>query len=51
MSITALLLGGTALVLPLGVALADDTAEDLKQLRIAIQKELAALLRPGMFVR
>jgi hypothetical protein len=31
------------LVLPLGAALADDTAEDLKQLRAAIQKELADL--------
>ena len=29
--------------MPLGVALADDTAEDLKQLRAAIQKELADL--------
>jgi hypothetical protein len=31
------------LVSPLGAALADDTAEDLKQLRAAIQKELADL--------
>ena len=43
MSVPALLLGGAYLVAPLGVALADDTAEDLKQLRAAIQKELADL--------
>jgi septal ring factor EnvC (AmiA/AmiB activator) len=42
-SATALLLGGACLVSPLGAALADDTAEDLKQLRVAIQKELADL--------
>jgi hypothetical protein len=40
---TALLLGGVCLISPLGAALADDTAEDLKQLRAAIQKELADL--------
>ena len=40
---TALLLGGVYLVSPLCAALADDTAEDLKQLRAAIQKELAEL--------
>jgi hypothetical protein len=39
----ALFLGGVCLVSPLGAALADDTAEDLKQLRAAIQKELADL--------
>ena len=39
----ALLLWGVCLVSPLGAALADDTAEDLKQLRAAIQKELADL--------
>src|SRR5438477_880874 len=42
-SATALLIGGVYLVSPLGAALADDTAEDLKQLRAAIQKELADL--------
>lgn len=40
---SALLLGGAFLVLPPGAAFADDTAEDLKQLRAAIQKELADL--------
>ncbi|MBV8934808.1 MAG: hypothetical protein JO095_03260, partial [Alphaproteobacteria bacterium] len=39
---TALLLGGVCFVAP-GPALADDTAEDLKQLRASIQKELADL--------
>jgi len=39
----ALLLGGACLASPLGAALADDTADDLKQLRAAIQKELADL--------
>ena len=39
----ALFLGGVCLVSPLGAALADDTAEDLKQLRAAIQKGLADL--------
>jgi hypothetical protein len=38
----ALLLGGAYLVSP-SVALADDTAEELKQLRATIQKELAEL--------
>jgi septal ring factor EnvC (AmiA/AmiB activator) len=38
-----LVLGGVYLVSPLSTALADDTAEDLKQLRAAIQKELADL--------
>jgi hypothetical protein len=42
-SATALLIGGVYLVSPLGAALADDTAEDLRQLRAAIQKELADL--------
>src|SRR5205814_6672565 len=42
-SATALLIGGVYLASPLGAALADDTAEDLKQLRVAIQKELADL--------
>ena len=40
---TVLVLGGVYLVSPLGAARADDTAEDLKQLRAAIQKELADL--------
>src|SRR5947209_10263961 len=40
---TVLLLGGAYLASPLGAALADDTAEDLKQLRAAIQKELGDL--------
>src|SRR5436309_13280888 len=39
----ALLLSGASLVLPPLPARADDTAEDLKQLRAAIQKELADL--------
>jgi hypothetical protein len=42
-SATALLIGGVYFVSPLGAALADDTAEDLRQLRAAIQKELADL--------
>jgi cell division protein FtsB len=42
-AVPALLLGGACFVTPLGCALADDTAEDLKQLRAAIQKELADL--------
>ena len=41
-SVPALLLGGAYLLLP-GIALADDTAEELKQLRAAIQKELTEL--------
>ena len=41
--VSALFLGGACLVSPPGAALADDTAEDLKQLRVAIQKELADL--------
>src|SRR2546423_14915786 len=41
--VSALLLGGACVVSPLGAAFADDTAEDLKQLRVAIQKELADL--------
>src|SRR5438270_7837406 len=41
--VSALLLGGACVVSPLGAAFADDTAEDLKQLRTAIQKELADL--------
>ena len=40
---SVLLLGGAFLLSPSGAALADDTAEDLKQLRAAIQKELADL--------
>src|SRR5437588_10792512 len=40
---TVLLLGGAYLASPLGAALADDTAEDLKQLRAAIQRELGDL--------
>jgi len=43
MSVPALLLAGAYLVSPPGAVLADDTAEDLKQLRAAIQKELADL--------
>jgi hypothetical protein len=43
MSVPALLFGGACLAAPLGAALADDTAEDLKQLRATIQKELADL--------
>src|SRR5215469_6915251 len=43
MNMPALLLGGACFVAPVGSALADDTAEDLKQLRAAIQKELADL--------
>ena len=39
----ALLLGGACLLSPLSAALADDTAADLKELRAAIQKELADL--------
>jgi hypothetical protein len=39
----ALLLGGACVVLLPCTAVADDTLEDLKQLRSAIQKELAAL--------
>ena len=42
-SVPAVLVGGVYLALPLGAALADDTAEDLKQLRAAIQRELADL--------
>ena len=42
MCVTALLLGGICFVAP-DAARADDTAEDLKQLRAAIQKELADL--------
>jgi hypothetical protein len=38
-----LLLGAASLVSPPRAALADDTAEDLRQLRAAIQKELADL--------
>jgi hypothetical protein len=41
--VPTLLLGGACLVSPSGAARADDTAEDLKQLRAAIQKELADL--------
>jgi hypothetical protein len=40
---SALLLGGAFLVAPPGAALADDTAQDLKELRAAIHKELADL--------
>src|SRR5260370_1063006 len=40
---TALLLGGMCLVSPLGAALADDVADDLKHLRAAIQKDFADL--------
>ena len=43
MGVPALLLGGACFIAPLGSAVADDTAEDLKQLRVAIQKELADL--------
>lgn len=39
----ALVLGGLGLALLPGAAFADDTAEDLKQLRATIQKELADL--------
>jgi hypothetical protein len=41
--VSVLFLGGACLVSSPGAALADDTAEDLKQLRVAIQKELADL--------
>jgi hypothetical protein len=41
--VSALLLSGACLASPPGTALADDTAEDLRQLRAAIQKELADL--------
>jgi septal ring factor EnvC (AmiA/AmiB activator) len=41
--VSALLIGGAFLMSPPGAAFADDTAEDLKQLRAAIQKELADL--------
>ena len=40
--VSALLLGGACLVSP-HAALADDTAEELRQLRAAIQKELSEL--------
>src|SRR5215469_1677680 len=43
MNMPALLLGGVCLLSPLSAALADDTAQDLKELRAAIQKELADL--------
>jgi hypothetical protein len=43
MNMPALLLGGACLLSPLSAALADDTAQDLKELRAAIQKELADL--------
>src|SRR5215469_708640 len=43
MKMPALLFGGACLLSPLSAALADDTAADLKELRAAIQKELADL--------
>jgi hypothetical protein len=43
MAASVLLLGAASFVSPPRAALADDTAEDLRQLRAAIQKELADL--------
>jgi hypothetical protein len=43
MAASVVLLGAASFVSPPRAALADDTAEDLRQLRAAIQKELADL--------